>query len=351
MYELQLCAPARISRKGSQRVRPWEVRLCGETRGRGSSFGLWRSGVSIYSPSSCGAGSSLWRSGPRRSSFLYALANSTRRVPSFESKERNASSGGLPLWEWYLSMVEIVVLEHLDDPEDGFGLQQAVLEEVASGERGPTALAWTSSRYVGVTRPETCLPGFEGAAEAAEGLGFPVLIRNSGGGAVAANEGSISFSLTFPVEDLRHGLYERYAEGVDLVAAALGRLGVAAEGGPVEGEFCPGAHSVRSGGRRGVKHAGLAQRVTRRAARLEALILVTETGELVRVLERFYGALAFPFRPDSLGDLPADVSQVIEALSTETSERYGGEVRRPQKRTLAKAHSSRGRWRVLPDTG
>jgi octanoyl-[GcvH]:protein N-octanoyltransferase len=91
--------------------------------------------------------------------------------------------------------------------------------------------------------------------------------------------------------------------------------------------------------------------VTRRAARLEALILVTETGELVRVLERFYGALAFPFRPDSLGDLPADVSQVIEVLSTETSERYGGEVRQPQKRTLAKARSSRGRWRVLPDTG
>jgi octanoyl-[GcvH]:protein N-octanoyltransferase len=247
--------------------------------------------------------------------------------------------------------VEILVTEALEEPEDGFGLQQALLEEVASGERGPNALLWTSSRYVGVTRPQTRLPGFEEAVKAAEHLGFPVLVRNSGGGTVAANEGSISFSLTFPVEDLRHGLFERYAEGVGLIAAALRRLGVGAEGGAVEGEFCPGTYSVRSGGPRGVKHAGLAQRVTRRAARLEALILVTETGELVRVLERFYGALAFPFRPDSLGDLPADVSQVIEALSTETSERYGGEVRQPQKRTLAKARSSRGRWRVLPDTG
>jgi len=27
-------------------------------------------------------------------------------VPSFESKERNTSSGGLPLWEWYLNIVE-----------------------------------------------------------------------------------------------------------------------------------------------------------------------------------------------------------------------------------------------------
>ncbi|HEV3476888.1 MAG TPA: hypothetical protein VG127_05335, partial [Rubrobacteraceae bacterium] len=69
-------------------------------------------------------------------------------------------------------------------------------------------------------------------------------------------------SLTFPVEDLRHGLFERYAEGVDVVAAALRRVGVEAEGGEVAGEFCPGAYSVRSGGPRGIKHAGLAQRVT-----------------------------------------------------------------------------------------
>ena len=246
--------------------------------------------------------------------------------------------------------MEILIAERLDDPEVGFGLQQAILEDVAAGERGPTALAWTSSRYVGATRPEARLPGFLEAARAAKSLGFPVLVRNSGGGAVAANEGSVSFSLTFPVEDLRHGLYERYAEGVDLVAAALRRLGVEAEGGEVDGEFCPGAHSVRSGGPGGVKHAGLAQRVTRRAARLEALILVTQTGELVPVLQRFYGALSLPFRPGSVGDLPATVPQVIEALSAEIRERYGDEVGRPEERLLEKARATRGRWLAFTET-
>ena len=48
--------------------------------------------------------------------------------------------------------MEILVAEPLDDPEVGFGLQQAVLEEVAAKDRGPTALIWTSSRYVGATR-------------------------------------------------------------------------------------------------------------------------------------------------------------------------------------------------------
>ncbi len=247
--------------------------------------------------------------------------------------------------------MEILVAEHLENPEDGFGLQQAVLEEVASGERGPTALMWTSSRYVAATRLETRLPDFQKAVKAAEELGFPVFVRNSGGGAVAANEGSISFSLTFPVEDLRHGLYERYAEGVELVAAALRHVGVEAEGGEVEGEVCPGAHSVRSGGPRGVKHAGLAQRVTRRAARMEALIFISQTGELVPVLERFYGALDLPFRPESVGDLPADVPRVMEALSDEVRQRYGGEERWPGRRLLEKVSSLRGEWRVVRETG
>ncbi len=244
--------------------------------------------------------------------------------------------------------METLVAGPFEIPEDGFGLQQAILEEVAAGERGPTALIWTSSRYVGATRQETRLPGFGAAAKAVSDLGFPVLVRNSGGGAVAANRGSLSFSLTSPVEDLRHGLYERYAMGVDLVAAALRRLGVEAEGGEVEDEFCPGAYSVRSGGPRGVKHAGLAQRVTRRAARLEALILATETDEITAALARFYGALGLPFRPSSVGDLPAGVAGVIQALSEETLERFGASESHIEERTLDRARSLREGWRATP---
>ncbi len=258
---------------------------------------------------------------------------------------------GLVLWRWYLSTVQILIAEHLAYPGDGFGLQQAVLEEVAAGARGPTALMWTSSRYVGATRLETRFPGFGEAVRLAEEVGFPVLLRNSGGGAVAANEGSISFSLTFPVEDLRHGLYERYAEGVELVAAALRRVGVEAEAGEVEGEFCPGAYSVRSGGPRGVKHAGLAQRVTRRAARLETLILVSKTGELVPVLRNFYGSLDVPFRPGSIGDLKGvSVPQVIGALSTEVGERYAAEEARLDEGLLSRARYYRNLWRVPSGT-
>ena len=241
--------------------------------------------------------------------------------------------------------MEVLVSDPLSNPEDGFGLQQALLEEIAAGGRGATTLIWSSSRYVGATHLETRLPGFGAAVEEAGKLGFPVLVRNSGGGAVAANEGSISFSLTFPVADMRRGLYERYSEGADLIVAALGRVGVRAEAGAVEGEFCPGEYSVRSGGPDGIKVAGLAQRVTRRAARLEALILVAETSALVPVLEAFYGALDLPFRPESVGDLRANVPQVIQALSDEVRDRYGAVTAPLEERLYENARDLRGRWR------
>jgi octanoyl-[GcvH]:protein N-octanoyltransferase len=247
--------------------------------------------------------------------------------------------------------VEILVAGPFDDPEDGFGVQQAVLEEVAAQERGPTALLWTSSRYVGATRLETRLTGFGVAIKAAAELGFPLLVRNSGGGAVAANRGSVSFSLTSPVEDLRHGLYERYAEGLDLISSALRRVGVEAEGGEVEGEFCPGAYSVRSGGPWGVKHAGLAQRVTRRAARLEALVLVSQTDEVRAVLERVYSLLSQPFRPESVGDLSVEVPLVIRALAEEVRERYGAEEGQIVETTMDRVRSLRSGWRIFPETG
>ena len=240
----------------------------------------------------------------------------------------------------------MLIAQSLDSPEDGFGLQQAILEEVAAGARGPTALLWTSPPYLGATCPETRLSNFNVAARLAEEAGFPVLVRNSGGGAVAANEGSISFSLTFPIEDLRHGLYERYAEGADLLVSALGKLDVAAEAGEVEGEFCPGAYSVRTGGYSGTKIAGLAQRVTRRAARLEALILVSKTGELVPVLKGFYSTLGLPFRPESVANLPgADVQQTITVLTAAVRERYGTREAELGEKMLLQARSLRASWR------
>lgn len=247
--------------------------------------------------------------------------------------------------------MKVLLPATLEEPEDGFGLQQAVLEEVASGKRGPTALLWSSERYVGLTRSETRLAGFSEAARRMQRLGFPVLVRNSGGGAVAANRGSLSFSMTFPVKEFRQGLYERYAEGSEVIVAALRALGVGAEAGEVEAEFCPGAYSIRSGGARGVKVAGLAQRVSRRAARVEALILVSGTAEIRHALSELYPALGLPFRPEGVGDLigengPLRVQEVARALAREVGRSYGATEATVGDNPFSRARELRGSWRA-----
>jgi lipoate-protein ligase A len=101
---------------------------------------------------------------------------------------------------------------------------------------------------------------------------------------------------------------------------------------------------VRTGGPDGIKIAGLAQRVTRRAARVEALVLVEETDDLRRVLTAFYGALGLPFRPESVGDLPVGVDEVVRSLSEGVAERYGGEAQTVDDGLMARADAQRGQW-------
>jgi lipoate-protein ligase A len=135
------------------------------------------------------------------------------------------------------------------------------------------------------------------------------------------------------------------------VVAALRGLGVEAEEGEVEAEFCPGAYSVRSGGERGIKAAGLAQRVTRRAARVEALILVSSTEGIRSALSSLYPALGMNFRPEGVGDLagstgPLSVQEVAAALTKELEESYGAARADTDDRLLSRAVELRGSWRA-----
>ena len=107
---------------------------------------------------------------------------------------------------------------------------------------------------------------------------------------------------------------------------------------------------MRTGGPSGIKIAGLAQRVTRRAARLEALILVEKTVELVPVLRNLYDALGLPFRAGSIGDLAGtDVPAAIEALSEAVRDRYP-DAKKTQlaDKTFERAQELRDGWRAGP---
>lgn len=223
--------------------------------------------------------------------------------------------------------VELLVPGRFEDPVTAYGYQRMVFEQVASGARPTTISVTSSARHVGVTRRDTFRPGFDAAVRASNEDGYPVMVRGSGGGATAADEGTFGFSIVRPAGngEIRRDIRDRYDEAADLVLGAFSRLGIESEVGEVRDEFCPGDHSVRVGGwEEGMKVVGMAQRITRRATSVGGIVLVHGEEELAKV----YRAMDLPFRTGSVGSLrragvDVGVEEAIEAFAAEAMVRYG----------------------------
>ena len=169
--------------------------------------------------------------------------------------------------------MELLLPDRFQDARTGYGYVRTIFDQVASGTRPATVSITPSTRHVGVTRRDTFRPGFPDAVAAAGELGYPVLVRSSGGGATAADLGTFGFSIIRPANEREsgRGIRDRYDEAASFVLAAFSRLGVTAEVGEVRDEFCPGDHSIRIGDREnGMKIVGIAQRITRRATSVGA---------------------------------------------------------------------------------
>lgn len=250
--------------------------------------------------------------------------------------------------------MELLMPGRFEDVSTAYGYQRAVFEEVSSGVRPPTISITPSTRHVGVTRRDTFRPGFGDAVRAADGLGYPVLVRGAGGGATAADSGTFGFSIIRPSASggSRNGIRERYDEAAGLVLGAFARLGVHAEIGEVRDEFCPGDHSIRFGSyENGMKIVGIAQRLTNRATSVGGIVLVRGEEELARVLEGVYGAMRLPFRPAAVGSLrragcEASVEEVVEAFAAEAESRYGTKPVSIEERTLETARRDGVRYLI-----
>ena len=251
--------------------------------------------------------------------------------------------------------MELLMPDGFEDPAVGYGYGAAVFEQVASGERPATFSISPSTRHVGVTRRDTHRPGFDEAVRAANREGYPVLVRGAGGGAIAGGPGTFGFSIIRPPEegeDLRLGIRERYDEAASIALVAFARLGIKAEVGEVSEEFCPGDQSVRVGGfENGMKLSGIAGRVTRRAASVGGIVLVSGEKELARILGLVYGATDLPFRPASVGSLrragsAATLGEAMEAFAAEAESRYGATRVPLDEQTLGVARERGGEFSI-----
>ena len=148
------------------------------------------------------------------------------------------------------------VLLHL--PYDEALARERAMLAAADGGPGLSWMLWRTEPCIVVPRSHVNRPAFETAAAASAARGWPVHIRDTGGGAVAQGKGVVNLSMTFSIgASSRDRIGTSYRILCAPVMAMLRSRGICGAFRAVPGTMCDGAYNVVVGDR---KLAGTAQR-------------------------------------------------------------------------------------------
>ena len=208
---------------------------------------------------------------------------------------------------------------------------------VAAGELPETLRIARPGPIVAFGKRDVVTAGYPEAVRAARAGGFEAIERLAGGRAAVFHEDTISFAHAIPDADPRSRVDERFEATAALIAAAFGRLGVDARVGEVEGEYCPGAHSVSARGER--KLMGVGQRLVSGGVHVGGVIVVAGADRVNAVLTPVYEALGLSWRPEATGAVADEApgttwDDVTDALLAEYDERHGLEPAELDEETL-----------------
>ncbi|NGM87528.1 lipoate--protein ligase family protein [Parapusillimonas sp. SGNA-6] len=130
-----------------------------------------------------------------------------------------------------------------------------------AAEQGPCAAVWQAPQGLVVPRTYQSHEGFDAACLDFASQGWPVTVRQSGGGIVPQGPGILNASLAYAMEGkpLDHS-DAAYALLCHIIGAAAARYGVISHPQAVEGSFCDGRYNLAVGaGPQARKVAGTAQ--------------------------------------------------------------------------------------------
>lgn len=153
------------------------------------------------------------------------------------------------------------VLPHLAYDE-ALARERAMLAAAVGdrGEGGPGLawMLWRTQTCIVVPRGHVNRPAFAAAVTASAARGWPVRIRDTGGGAVAQGPGVVNLSMAFAIgADVRERIGASYRILCAPVMAMLRGRGIDGAYRAVSGTMCDGAYNIVVGDR---KLAGTAQR-------------------------------------------------------------------------------------------
>ena len=239
-------------------------------------------------------------------------------------------------------MLRLLTASFPEDPALDTALSRALMLRVGSGELPETLRIARPGAIVAFGKRDAVSPGYAEAVAAARAGGFEAIERLAGGRAAVFHEDTISFALALSDPDPRRRVNERFEATAQLIADALGGLGVDARVGEVPGEYCPGAHSVSAAGRR--KIMGVGQRLVAGGAHVGGVVVVDGADRVRDILVPVYAALGLPWRPDTTGSVAAEVpgvtwEGVADSITAQYAARYELEPAELDEDTLTLARS------------
>lgn len=128
----------------------------------------------------------------------------------------------------------------------------------ADGSPGMVWSLWQTGTCIVVPRSHTVRPGFGEAVAASAARGFPVHVRDTGGGAVVQGAGVVNLSMVFSIgPQVRERIGTSYRVLCEPVMAMLRARGIEGAFRSIPGTMCDGIYNIVVGTR---KLAGTAQR-------------------------------------------------------------------------------------------
>lgn len=189
-----------------------------------------------------------------------------------------------------------------------------VLALSAAGENSTPALRlWIHPDTVVLGIPDARLPYIEEGVKLLSEQGYHVVVRNSGGLAVALDAGVLNISLVLP--DVKHtSIQDCYEAMVSFIQYMLCDLTDEIEAYEIVGSYCPGDFDLSIGGR---KFAGISQRRVKDGAAIQIYLDVEGKGqERAMMIRDFYevsrkGASTRFVYPDVDPQIMASLSELL----------------------------------------
>ncbi|WP_077298093.1 lipoate--protein ligase family protein [Virgibacillus pantothenticus] len=166
-----------------------------------------------------------------------------------------------------------------------FAIDDALALSVSDQLSPPTMRLWVHSNTIVLGIPDAKLPYINEGIQQLQQAGFHVVIRNSGGLAVALDNGVLNISLIFP-DVKKLSIHEGYEAMVSFVQYMLRDLTTKIEAYEIVHSYCPGDYDLSINGK---KFAGISQRRVKDGAAVQIYLDVEgDSYKRASVIRDFY---------------------------------------------------------------